>query len=228
MMDERIIPFGLGFLGVTLATIALFMPYVDEASAGAFTGVAENTILQSEYGWINIVFIGGWIVGLLVNLRDPHRVWWPLVVGGLTVASAVWAATDEEQRTLCPLGATRVTDACSVAEPGVGVYMLGAGGAALVMSGFFFRKLPEKRKAGQPIVADPMAVTRECPHCKSAIRPDASVCPHCQRESAPWKLHNNIWWRDEAGSWFWLDPAASPGTWRHFDAEPGRTEGATS
>jgi hypothetical protein len=36
--------------------------------------------------------------------------------------------------------------------------------------------------------------SRECPHCKSMIRRDASVCPHCQRESAPWRLHNGRWW----------------------------------
>lgn len=47
-----------------------------------------------------------------------------------------------------------------------------------------------------------MPVTRECPFCKMEIRPDASVCPHCQRESDSWKLNDEHWWaKGEAGGW---------------------------
>src|SRR4051812_48513801 len=28
---------------------------------------------------------------------------------------------------------------------------------------------------------------RECPHCKELMRRDASVCPHCQQPSTPWR-----------------------------------------
>ena len=28
--------------------------------------------------------------------------------------------------------------------------------------------------------------TRECPHCKEAMRRDARVCPHCRMEREPW------------------------------------------
>lgn len=45
-------------------------------------------------------------------------------------------------------------------------------------------------------------LTRECPSCKKRMRGDASVCPHCQRESTPWTLHDGVWWRrDETGRW---------------------------
>lgn len=44
--------------------------------------------------------------------------------------------------------------------------------------------------------------TRECPSCKSQIRPDASVCPHCQRESEPWTKNDDVWWmKGETGEW---------------------------
>jgi hypothetical protein len=34
------------------------------------------------------------------------------------------------------------------------------------------------------------------------MRGDASVCPHCQRESQPWIQQNGIWLRrDESGNW---------------------------
>ena len=43
---------------------------------------------------------------------------------------------------------------------------------------------------------------RHCPHCKERMRGDATVCPHCQRESESWRLHEGRWWRkDDAGNW---------------------------
>jgi hypothetical protein len=160
------------------------------------------------------------VIGLVRNLMSPHRVIWPLMVGALTIGSSIWAYADESQRTLCPLGATTVTSACSVAKPGLGIYMLGAGGAALLASGIFFLRLPPKVSTSAIDPArDPMSVTRECAHCKSQIRPDASVCPHCQRESAAWTLKENLWWRKEGDSWMWLDPAGPPGTWHPWEEE---------
>jgi hypothetical protein len=53
---------------------------------------------------------------------------------------------------------------------------------------------------------------RECPFCKSSIRRDASVCPYCQRESKPWRLHNGYWWfTNDDGEQFWLDTKSN--TW---------------
>ena len=53
--------------------------------------------------------------------------------------------------------------------------------------------------------------TRECPWCKEAMRRDASVCPHCQRESEPWTFHEGFWWaKDPAGDWLYMD---SKGEW---------------
>lgn len=57
------------------------------------------------------------------------------------------------------------------------------------------------RAAGSP----PRSV-RECPHCKEAMRRDASVCPHCQRDSDPWRFHEGFWWYTrEDGSHLYLD-----------------------
>lgn len=47
-----------------------------------------------------------------------------------------------------------------------------------------------------------MFITRECPSCKAGIRPDASVCPHCQQESEPWTWNDHVWWKkDESEEW---------------------------
>lgn len=42
-------------------------------------------------------------------------------------------------------------------------------------------------------VAGPSGPVRECPHCKEQMRRDASVCPHCQRDSDAWVFHEGRW-----------------------------------
>ena len=49
------------------------------------------------------------------------------------------------------------------------------------------------------------ASLRACPHCNVPMRPDASVCPHCQRESQPWRLHEGRWWVERPEGWYYLD-----------------------
>jgi hypothetical protein len=47
---------------------------------------------------------------------------------------------------------------------------------------------------------------RECPWCKEAMKRDASVCPHCQRESTAWTFHDGRWWTTDAqGEWVFLN-----------------------
>jgi RNA polymerase subunit RPABC4/transcription elongation factor Spt4 len=58
--------------------------------------------------------------------------------------------------------------------------------------------------------ATPIAM-RECPSCKEAMRRDASVCPHCRRESDAWSYRGGRWWtRSAEGKDVWL---SSSGTW---------------
>jgi hypothetical protein len=39
---------------------------------------------------------------------------------------------------------------------------------------------------------------RECPHCREWMKREASVCPHCQRESPAWVLHEGRLWTKDA------------------------------
>jgi hypothetical protein len=49
-------------------------------------------------------------------------------------------------------------------------------------------------------------VYRQCPSCKESMRRDATVCPHCHRESVAWTLHDGRWWTTGPdGGWVWLD-----------------------
>jgi hypothetical protein len=60
--------------------------------------------------------------------------------------------------------------------------------------------------------------SRECPFCKEAMRRDASVCPHCRRESVPWLYREGKWWTvDDEGVEVWLEE--STGIWRAADYE---------
>lgn len=73
---------------------------------------------------------------------------------------------------------------------------------------------------------DPMSVSRECPHCKSGIRPDASVCATCRREVEPWNLHEGTWWqRDEAGNPVRLDLRSL--TWGPPSSDPAPSAPST-
>ena len=58
---------------------------------------------------------------------------------------------------------------------------------------------------------------RECPDCKEDMRRDASVCPHCRRESQAWTQNEGFWWKPaDDGTWLYLDEAS--GKWRAPDA----------
>src|SRR5262249_7883847 len=46
---------------------------------------------------------------------------------------------------------------------------------------------------------------RECPFCKEHMRRDASVCPHCRRESEPWTFNGDRWWLLIDGKWHMYD-----------------------
>lgn len=51
--------------------------------------------------------------------------------------------------------------------------------------------------------------TRECPHCKERMKVDASVCPHCHRESPPWVWRDGSWFvTNENGSTYRYDPSS--------------------
>jgi len=63
--------------------------------------------------------------------------------------------------------------------------------------------------------------TRECPHCRELMRRDASVCPHCQRDSTAWLLIDGAFWatRDSDGNMIWWDDRGGT-EWRRLRTAP--------
>jgi hypothetical protein len=65
---------------------------------------------------------------------------------------------------------------------------------------------------------------RECPFCKEDMRRDASVCPHCRRESPAWSYEKGVWWApNDDGDRMWLDPG---GQWHSASEEPQAAQAA--
>jgi hypothetical protein len=67
-------------------------------------------------------------------------------------------------------------------------------------------------------------VVRECPHCKEPMRRDASVCPHCRRESTAWEYREERWWAPsgDGGDDVWYDESA--GRWQPASYVPPLAE----
>jgi hypothetical protein len=60
--------------------------------------------------------------------------------------------------------------------------------------------VPETPKTATAQAISPSGLMyRECPHCKEQMRRDASVCPHCQRDSDPWSKDGDRWWQLQDG-----------------------------
>jgi hypothetical protein len=100
----------------------------------------------------------------------------------------------------------------AAASMGPGILTLLAGAAAILVAGFTLRghmtPVSAEPAPGQDAFS-PDRPVRECPHCKEAMRRDASVCRHCRRGSPPWEFENGRWWTsDPAGQRVWLDEAS--------------------
>lgn len=81
-----------------------------------------------------------------------------------------------------------------------------------------------EKKRAELVAALSTRTHRECPHCKEQMRRDASVCPHCQRDSTAWTFHEGRWRTNEGGTWYWLDEESN--TWQR--SEQPTTAVATS
>lgn len=78
---------------------------------------------------------------------------------------------------------------------------------------WFPYKAADKRFQAAKQTQEVASQTRECPHCMEPMRREASVCPHCQRDSEPWRLHEGRWWTKKDGEYYWFDGAE----WRRYE-----------
>jgi hypothetical protein len=176
----------VGFAGLGLMAVAVFLPLWDEAST-TFLRVTGNSLLQSGYGWATLVVVAISAASLFRIYQRGQRAWWPGVGGALVVVQAFVIGTSEDTMTLCAQSETGTVldQSCQVADPGLGVYAAGVGGALLALAGLFIARLPAPAKPEPaPEIAQP-GLQRRCPHCSEEMPIHASVCSHCNHSSEP-------------------------------------------
>jgi hypothetical protein len=131
---------------------------------------------------------------------------------------------------LCTWGGGKIT-AGKGRGSGIGMFL----GFFLGPLGVLIAALLSTKQGAQvgaaPIKASPrpLAMHRECPHCKERMRRDASVCPHCRMESTAWHLNDGVWWVQASdGEWHYLDEQANRWVAHAAEAEATPTVSASA
>lgn len=203
--------FAIAVVGLFAIGIGAFLPMWDTGSVSAFSRIRGNSVLQSGTGWADLVLA---VIGAIAVVRAFARGSYsraPLGFGLIAFGVALYDGVPKSSRTLCPLDATSVSSACEVAQPGLGIYAVGAGGIALFLAGCFLAKQPKAGVSPAPSAA----AVRECPYCKEDMRRDASTCPHCRKDSPAWVFNDGLWWAHAPdGGWLLLDEPT--GTWHAY------------
>jgi hypothetical protein len=160
------------------------------------------------------VLIGA--LGLWAILDHPSAAPVLLILAGVAVvALAALEYLDVNERV------EAVTSEFATASVGAGIYALFAGGLASGIAGIVLvgqmtpppAALLSSTVTGIAPPPGPGAI-RICPQCRETMQRDASVCPHCRRESKAWTYEGGRWWTtDSAGTRLWLEERH--GTWLH-------------
>jgi hypothetical protein len=161
-------------LGALLMVVGVFLPRVESRQ---FLTVADNTLIQSGDGWIFIGLAIAIAGASYAALRRQRRAFAVLVLGLAAVALAIYEGTGDrlELRSLNP-GARSVLNLPNAEQgsPGIGIYMVGAGGALAALAGLTLAGL--SLGPGGDV---PTRRTKTCPDCAETILADAQVCKHC-------------------------------------------------
>jgi len=90
-----------------------------------------------------------------------------------------------------------------------------------VIGYYLFRRSDENRRlTGDPW--DVPTIERICPHCGTAMKAEAAVCPGCLTKSDPWQFVHGRWWRAVGTTWHYLD--ATTGEWHKDEQDQGQPE----
>ena len=169
-------PLGLGLVvvGAVAMAVSAFLPLVE--TTGTFRMVEHNTLIQRG-GWMLIALaLGIAASGYRVSQGRWTARWVPIVLcvsaAGLIVLNA------EHLRTLYPVGPDGnpiTTQPGMVANPGIAIYVAGAGVAAAFIGSVM-------------LLRSRQAKTKKCPDCAETVLADANVCKHCgYRFASSWR-----------------------------------------
>jgi hypothetical protein len=203
----------LAIVGGGLAAIGAFLPWV--TATAAFVGTVTRSGMEGGDGPI---FLGVGILvaalGLWAVLDHPTAAPILLILAGVAIVGLTVPEYIEVNERVGGLDSDFAT-----ASVGAGIWALFAGGVATGLAGLILIG----QMTPPPVPALPASVTgiapppgpgavRTCPYCREAMQRDASVCPHCRRESQAWTYEEGRWWTtDPSGARVWLDERKS--TW---------------
>jgi hypothetical protein len=223
--DNEVAGASITGLGGGLIVLGSLLPWVT-AQAG-FVSISRNSMQLGEGNSFSIdgaiLLILG-IITIVIGITRATRAQMPgflqrssVVTGAVAGALAIYDITqvnDLVQR-------VKSASSLAVASIGVGAWITVVGAVIAVVGGLVLRG---SKPGPVPPSGDDVRVMRECPFCKSQIRADASVCPHCQRESPPWQFHEGSWWtKDDRGRDVRFN--ADSGEWEPLESAGFRPDG---
>jgi hypothetical protein len=165
---------GLVIVGAVALAISTFLPLVEPT--GTFPMVEHNALIQRG-GWMLIALaLGIAASGYRVSQGRWTARWVPIALCVST--AALIALNDKDLRTLYPVGPDGnpiTTEPGIVANPGIAIYVAGAGVAAAFIGSVM-------------LLQSRQAKTKKCPDCAETVLADANVCKHCgYRFASSWR-----------------------------------------
>jgi hypothetical protein len=143
----RQIGYGVAFLSLGTIAVGSFLPVAAEGSVG-FDRIEGNSLWPSGIGLLTLALCGLLAIALTRSLHHGGRTWGPFIVGLLVLAQTVYIGASE--LTTCPVGPLAAGSTCQTASPGLGLFMIAAGGAALALAGVQLAPWTVRSRAAAP------------------------------------------------------------------------------
>jgi hypothetical protein len=140
--------YAVAFLSLGPIGVGCFLPAADEASVG-FDRIDGNSLRPSGITWLTLALCGLLAIALTRSLHRGGRTWGPFIAGLLVLAQTVYVGAAE--LTTCPVGSNLAAGVtCETASPGLGLFMIAAGGAALALAGVELAPWTARSRAATP------------------------------------------------------------------------------
>lgn len=116
----------LALAGGAAAIVGTFLPWVEQPG---LIPIRDNTLIQGGSGWIVVALVLGALASAWSQREKLGRSPALMVTGGLIIAYAIYAGTGD--RLDLTFGGKMIAG-----TPGIGVYVVGAGGLAMLAAGW--------------------------------------------------------------------------------------------
>jgi len=131
---------GLALVGSAALLLGVFLPRLE---ASTFSGIQENTLIQSGDGWWFVIAAIGIAGAVYRSWKTGRRSWNVVILGLISIGIAVYEGTSKDLTTLYPVGSDGVTDATVdgiKAQAAIGIYAVGLGGLLATIGGWRMRR----------------------------------------------------------------------------------------